>query len=302
VPAATINNAALILVTLAALANTADADAICQNDAETQARWQAVYAAPNGGEPNELALELVACLASPNPQLRDRFAYQLLTYWLRGEVLTFETVDHLRARIQPWLMVGSGETNSDSAYGRAFAALVLSEVVRYDSIHASFDTDVLAGLLNDGIAMLVAERDFRGLDPTSGWIHTIAHGSDLLWRFASHPAVDVVQQRAILDGIAAIVAPSGNHPYVFNEFDRMARVVAAILQRDVLGSDALVAWVDQFASPRHMSSWSDAFASPAGMAELHNTKNFLRALLAVAGAEEDTAVVDSIEAALAKLP
>ena len=47
-----------------------------------------------------------------------------------------------------------------------------------------------------------------------------------------------------------------------------------------------------------MDNWSDAFASPQGMAELHNTKLFLRAL----ADQLDSSVVDPlISAPLAEL-
>ncbi len=291
-----------IFMPLAGGSKTLIGDAACADNAATLEHWQAVYAAPGEGEHNARVPALAACLASPNPILRDRYAYEILTYWLRRDLIDFATIKHLRAQIQPWLSIGSGEADGDSAYGRAFAALVLSEIVRWDTHHAAFEADALASLLNDGITMLAAERDFRGLDADHGWIHTIAHGSDLLWRFARHPTTDKKQLRSILDAISSIVAPSGNHPYVYNEFDRQSRVIGAIVQRDLLSIEELGQWVDQFGSPRQMAAWSDAFASPAGMAELHNTKHFLRALLAVAQGFDHPLLVESIEAALAQLP
>lgn len=292
----------LLLVAATALSGPSAAHAICPDNTETFARWEAVYDAPDVHEPNTLALELAACLASPNPILRDRYAYELLTYWMRRELIGIETIEQLRGKLQPWLGHGLGESTGKSAYGRAFAALVLSEIVRYDTQHSVFDADVLGSLLNDGMAMLQAEQDFRGLDGVTGWIHAIAHSSDLLWRFARHPAINTDQQRRILDAVAIKVAPAGNHPYVTNEFDRLARVVGAIMQRQELSPVQLTEWVNQFADPRHLSKWSDAFASPSGMAELHNTKNFLRALLALARAAHDSQFVASIDAALAGMP
>ena len=45
-----------------------------------------------------------------------------------------------------------------------------------------------------------------------------------------------------------------------------------------------------------MGKWTDAFATPAGMAELHNTKQFLRALSdQLDGTEVDAAVFEELD-------
>ena len=60
--------------------------------------------------------------------------------------------------------------------------------------------------------------------------------------------------------------------------DRLARVVATVVTREMVAAESLGNWILAFQSPQTMERWSQAFQSPAGMAELHNTKQFLRAL------------------------
>ncbi len=246
----------------------------CAADDESLARWRAVRAAPDDGDPNVLALPLAECLASANAELRDRIAYELLTYWLREGRITPATAEDLRSRLQPWLL----RNESEWVLGRAFAALVLSELVRFDTGTRRWDRSTVNAVLEDALDALASERDFRGLDGDLGWIHAIAHQSDLLWRLARHPLIGEAELAAILEGVASKVAPEGNHPYVFGEFDRLARVIAAVTERELLAADVLESWIAHLARPRHISEWRQAFASPAGMAELHNTKGFLRAL------------------------
>ena len=66
--------------------------------------------------------------------------------------------------------------------------------------------------------------------------------------------------------------------YAFNEGDRLARVVATMIAREIVDTETAGAWIGAFQSPQTMERWSESFQSPAGMAELHNTKQFLRAL------------------------
>ena len=94
----------------------------------------------------------------------------------------------------------------------------------------------------------------------------------------------------------AKVAPDGA-TYAFNEGDRLARVVAVIIRNERLDPEQLGEWLAGFQSPRSMERWSDAFASPSGMAELHNTKQFFRALSdQLADVEVDPAISEPLAA------
>ena len=60
--------------------------------------------------------------------------------------------------------------------------------------------------------------------------------------------------------------------------------------------EELAGWFRQFEMPRGMEKWTDAFMTPAGMAELHNTKQFLRALAdQLDGAEVDASVIEALD-------
>jgi len=219
------------------------------------------------------ALELVACLGSPNPELRDGIGYELYTYWLRNEKLTDPTRHALLREL------GHGLESLDEGAGlrRSFSALILAELMRSDSNSPFMDDAARQNLLDKAIARLENETDFRGLDPEIGWVHPIAHIADLLWRFALHPATTHEQAISILAAVDSKIAPVGVS-YAFNEGDRLARVISTMIRRDLVHTDDIVTWLAGFQEPRSMEKWSDAFQSPGGMAELHNTKQFLRAL------------------------
>ncbi len=222
---------------------------------------------------DELALELVSCLGSPNPELRDRIGYELYTDWLRNEKLT----DATRRALLNELSRGLGDVKEAAGLKRSFSALILAEVMRSDSNNPFMDDASRQDLLNAAIAGLKNESDFRGLEPEIGWVHPVAHMADLLWRFALHAETTREQARSILDAVDSKIAPSGVS-YTFNEGDRLARVVSTMIRRDLVAAEAIATWLDGFQTPRSMEKWSDAFQSPDGMAELHNTKQFLRAL------------------------
>jgi hypothetical protein len=149
--------------------------------------------------------------------------------------------------------------------------------MRSDAIKPFMTDTERQALLDAAANALRDESDYRGLDATLGWVHPVAHMADLLWRFALHPSTTTVQGQEILAAVRSKVAPA-TVPYAFNEPDRLARPVSILIARELTPADELVTWVESFTRPASMAKWSDAFRTTSGMAELHNTKLFLRAL------------------------
>ena len=272
-----------------------DESSRCGTDGETLAYWEAVKAQAATAPADELAGNLFACLGSPDPALRDGVGYELFTYWLREQKLSDESRRELLRRLR--------EKMNDPAAGatlsRSFSALILAELMRSDAISPFMTAGERGLLLADGAAALERETDFRGLDPELGWVHPIAHLADLMWRFSLHPDTTEPEATQILEAVRARVAPT-EIAYAFNEGDRLARVAATLIRRDLVGSEQAVAWLESFESPRSMDTWSQAFRSVHGMYELHNTKQFLRALAdQLAGAEISDDVRQTLDALVA---
>lgn len=270
-----------------------EASVDCRDTDRALAYWRPIREAAGTTEQpaDKLALELVACLGSPDKELRDRIGYELLTYWLRRDKLS----DDVRRRLLSDLRTRLGDASPEAALSRSFSALALAEIMRSDSIDPFMRPDERQALLDSAVAAIDRETDFRGLDADIGWVHPVAHMADLLWRFALHPETSQSQARSVLDGVRSKIAPTAA-AYSFNESDRLARAVAVLIRRERLPADAFVEWLGQFDMPRSMERWTDAFSTPAGMAELHNTKQFLRALSdQLDGAEVDASVADALD-------
>ena len=257
-----------VLFLLAAGSAAAD----CNNVGEALDYWRPIreQAADQALPADELAPELIACLGSPDPELRDRIGYELLTHWLRGEALTDDTRRRLATDLQSNL-------DSNDSLLRSFSALILAEVMRSDANKPFLTADERMALLQSAVSALRNETDYRGLDADIGWVHPVAHMADLLWRFALHPDADGAQAELLLSAVRSQVAPT-SVSYAFNEGDRLARVVATVIRRNLLPHDQVAEWISAFAAPDSMERWGEAFQSPEGMAALHNTKQFLRAL------------------------
>jgi hypothetical protein len=209
--------------------------------------------------------------------LRDRIGYELFSLWLRAEKLDDGTRRELFAKLRSMLIETPAAAPGDTTFGRSFAALVLAEVLRSDAKQPFLAPGERSSLLEDTLQALDRENDFRGLTADHGWVHPIAHMADLLWRIALHPGTGKAEAERLLDGLRVKVGPTTS-AYAFNEGDRLARVASVVIARQLLPPEDVAAWLDEFSAPQSMQRWGDAFSSPEGMTELHNTKQFVRAL------------------------
>ncbi len=293
----------------AALALTACATAQAQENpcppaGYDRARLEALRAAEfeiaNARERERFALALTACLASPDPFLRDQIAYEGFTHMLRGAELGVPIRTHLTNDVLARL-----RSDDASGFERPFAALVLSELVRADRINGYYTDAMYDEIVARSVEYFTGVRDYRGFDESEGWRHGVAHGADLLMQIALDPNFnEPAHMTQIRDAIATQIAPDG-HFYIYGEPERMMRPILFIARRGAFSESEWTAWFEQIAAPAPLNEWSEAFSSQAGLAKRHNTMAFLQAVWINARLSpntEDDVLLPGAEAALRALP
>lgn len=233
-----------------------------------------------------LARGLLACLSSPDSELRDRIGYEAYAYWRIGKSLsaaTWTDIEHA--------LIGMLDAPDDSAgVTRPFAALVLAEAVHADRDRPFLDPARRRALLDSAIAYFVSVRDYRGLDETTGWHHGVAHAADLLGQLALEPDFGRPEFDRILAALASQIVAHDGRVYVFGESQRIAEAVAHVAGRHALSLDAWKAWLATATAPAPLARWGNAFDSIAGVAKHQNTMNFLLALYAELGQSKDASL------------
>jgi hypothetical protein len=184
------------------------------------------FAVPAGRPVDELVAELSTMLRSPDPQIRDAQAYSTLATWIGSGVLG---ADELRALGDD--MVGRFADSEIQA--RTFAPLILDSIVSQGVFEPSW--------VPPFERWYVAEEDLRGFDPKLGWLHAVAHGSDLLGALARVQAVEPVQMLRL--GIGRLLTPT---EYVLRDLedDRLGFALAVALTRHDLTEEDAVGWLD----------------------------------------------------------
>jgi hypothetical protein len=229
------------------------------------------FAIPAGTGLSAGAAELTVLLGSPDQHLRDDVAYNLLSTWIaRG---TFDDLlVGLGDGVCAGLRQGLGEVESDSVFRRSYSALVLAAVIERDTaIQVLHPAHVLAWA-DAALHWFVTEQDLRGHAGPKGWVHTVAHGADLLAALAMSRHLGADELGVLLDAIADRLARSSSRYLDHAEDDRLAYATMAILHRDLVPVDALDRWV-----VRLTAAFQADIAGPSAAAHV-NTQRYLRAL------------------------
>lgn len=199
-------------------------------------KWRAIaeqgYAVPPDCDLESAARELSTALADPDPAVRDGAPYSVLARWIRLGVLD----DQLK-----WLGDAMAARFADERIeARAFAPLVLAWIAEHGVV-----ADNWVGAFR---AWYPAETDLRGHDGTLGWLHAVAHGSDLLGVFGRDTRVAPALMLATAS--ERLTAPTG---FVWRdaEEDRLACAIALTLTRPELTEAESVAWLAPIADAFH---------------------------------------------------
>ena len=222
-----------------------------------------------------LAESLLACLADPDPELRDSLAFEALSAWLRSGQLSVATVRGIHGRLLERLADGGSDPGG---FAQPFAVLALAEVARVDRLQPFLSSAERAALVDAGSAYMRAVVDYRGFVPGEGWRHGVAHAADLLLQLSLNPALERPQLEQIVAAVATQVAPPGGHFYIHGESERLVRPVLFVARRALLDQALWDALLLRLASPAPLANWEQAFTSPGGLARVHNTRAFLLAL------------------------
>jgi hypothetical protein len=219
-----------------------------------------------------LALALLDCLASPDPELRDGIAFDAISRWARAKALTPATLQTIRTTLLPRL-----RPDADSnGFAQPFAALTLAEVARADRVHPFLSDAERGELVRAATTYVTTLSDYRGFDASEGWRHGVAHGADLLLQLSLNLALDRAQLDAILAAVASQVMPANGHFYVYGEGERLMAPVFYVGRRGALSGAEWSEWFARLAARRPTS----ARPTQASLAANHDLAAFLLPLYA----------------------
>lgn len=259
------------------------------------------FVVDNAQDKHALAQQLLNCLASPDPILRDNIAFTGLSQWLRANDFDVEFYQTMYTSL---LNVIESEVKDENAVYQSFAMLMLAEVARVDRKSPFFTDNQRNHLVNAGIEFLQSIEDYRGYDSTIGWRHSVAHTADLMLQLSLNPAIKKQHLHKMLTALSTQIVAKNNHFYIYGEAKRMAMPVIYIFLNDILTIEEWEVWLSGVTSATPLKTWGDAYSSQLGLSKLHNTQSFLYAFYALiknSKNERLSSMVPALEQAIKKV-
>jgi len=231
-------------------------------------------------------LALIACLGNPDPEIRDKVAFERLSAAMRGGEVDRDTLAVAKSQLLKLVVAPDPQ-----GFQRPFAILTLAEVARTDRIKPWMTADDRDVMVNTASTYLSTLTDYRAFNDKEGFRHGVAHGADFALQLALNPATTKTQLDRLLAAIATQVAPRDpSVAYWAGEPDRLARAVVFIAQRKLHTDAEWKAWFESVMNPSPLASWDEAFTSEIGLRKHHNARAFLLSIFANATTSPDAGI------------
>lgn len=271
-----------VIVLVAACAVLAGGAPVATAQPRTREQWVALakggFAVPAGETASGLLVEMNALLASRDPVLRDEVAYSAAETWiLRDRVVGPDDLRRLTALWTANLDVGLGTSGDDRVFTRSFSALCLSIVAAREVATPFLEAGEAQALVDRLLDYLTRERDLRGFDTTTGWMHAVAHTADAFkflargrhWTPGTLPRLlTVVQQKT---------AEAGG-VFAWGEPQRLGFALAAAMRRPDADPMAAPRWIGEIEADFKALWARGPIVAPADFARVENRVQVLRGL------------------------
>ena len=230
------------------------------------------YRLPDETEAWPLTMQMMQCLGSTDPELRDMLIYKTLYHWSASYLDTRQLAEVLDIALDDQhLLRGLGEQETDSVFMRSFSSLVVALCVAQHRARPFMTTEAVDETQRKMLYYLCRERDLRGRVAGKGWAHAVAHAADALDELALCPELG---EQALLDMLQVVRATVAGAQVVFadEEDERLVTAVISAIQRQVVTKADAARWVSGFVSAERPSTYEEWVRKGS------NIKHFLRSL------------------------
>ena len=255
-----------------------------------QAILDAEYALPEGGDLDELTATFESLLSSTDGFLREN-ALEILWQWCQQGLYRDEQFTALGDRMAANLLTDAGESESDTAFLRAFSALVLAGVLiadqranlgRLEDRTGFLDAEHVTKWFRATLTCFSAEQDRRAFVETKGWADALAHEADVLSDFARSRHLGEEDLQDLLAAVADKIIEPCDTIFHHNEDHRIVQMVLDVLRRNLVSLDDLREWLGTLSHTKDGGHWADVYGlhshdGEANIARM-NTRSFLRSL------------------------
>lgn len=163
---------------------------------------------------------------------------------------------------------------------RSFSALIIGIIIEYLEEHNQLPQDIYEKIINLAIDYMDKESDVRGYVQGKGWMHSVAHGSDLLATCVRSKNYTGDCNKVILNVVAKKLYQLNTDLscYIDDEDERQAFIIEALLEKGLTDQE-LSNWVSELfvtVNETDLNQSEEAYLSYFRIRK--NIKDFLKTL------------------------
>lgn len=222
---------------------------------------------------------MMSNIGNPNANIREDNFDLIARLIISGKLEDYQMLQLL----EHCEFILSSVNQSDSEHlvlDRSFSALIMGIIVEYLEEHDQLPQDVYAKIINLAIDYMDKETDVRGYVHGTGWMHSVAHGSDLLATCVRPKYYSSECNKVILKVIAKKLYQLNTDLscYIDDEDERQAFIIEALLEKGLTDQE-LSNWVSELfetVNQTDLNQSEEAYLSYFRIRK--NIKDFLKTL------------------------
>lgn len=244
------------------------------------------YRVPSDVNIEELTPQLIQKHGDPDSDTREG-ALEILYTWIVTGKYDNSTLIQLGNQFTTLLQTNLGESGTDSTFLRAFIALELRAILKFDQQcqdgeiegRTSFLTsEIVHNWLEKAMIYYRGEKDYRAYVIGKGWVHSQAHGADLFGTFVRHYLIEKKDIGNIFTLLLEKAFSSTPQLFSGKEEYRIAAAFYSGLLRDLHSDDEIKELIRSFMSQFDSKGWGSFFKTPFVLNGFLNGEHFLHAL------------------------
>lgn len=190
---------------------------------------------------------MMAQIGAADPQLRDELVYEGLCALIAGPLLSDAQINDLLGLAIDGLCFQVAHSGQ-GVLKRSFCSLVAAAIIEKDSARPCISDANMARLYDEMRRYALSEHDFRGHDPSLGWIHALAHFADLTDACLRGPRLIPAQKVQLILALVPMLCQR-DIALSHDEDERVVTAVLTALRADLVDLPQILAALDCAGTP-----------------------------------------------------
>ena len=191
---------------------------------------------------------LLEHLGDPSSEIRDDLVFTSLARGIQEELFTLEQFQFISEEVSSDEgLYKEMDSRGVSTLKRSFRALIYANLLSADAnqqsiFYQGLKAEIRNILLNQGLHYLSKEKDTTGFSSQYGWVHSFAHGADLLTEVVCHPDFPSNRVSEVFDVLGQLFKRITIR-FTNDEDWRLARVLYEPILQGKLGQQQVASWI-----------------------------------------------------------